>query len=415
MNRILSAIAALGVALSLHAQSTHVLFIGNSYTSVNDLPELTGQLALSMGNTLAVASSSPGGYTFQQHTTYAATQNLIDQGAWDFVVLQEQSQLPSFPPAQVAAQCLPYAAQLVGQVRAASPCAEAVFYMTWGRENGDQQNCAGWPPVCTYEGMQQQLRQSYLQMAQDNSAECAPAGMAWKRMRAEFPAINLYSSDGSHPSVAGSYLVACTLYSTFFRTSSVGASFTSSLDAATALTLQQVASSVVLDSLGTWNIGVHDPVALPQHTDLGGGQVQFSQNSTGTTAHFWNLGDGSTSFEGTFTHTYANSGTYTVVYVATDDCGRTDTSTFTVQVLTAGIAEVGKPAVSVTGDAQGLVVVNAGAEGTLDLFDLQGRRLSMHPIGATGKEYVPLPSGTAVVWRFQTGGGRVGRGLVVIP
>lgn len=415
MNRILSAIAALGVALSLHAQSTRVLFIGNSYTSVNDLPELTRQLALSMGNTLTVASSTPGGYTFQQHTTYAATQNLIDQGAWDFVVLQEQSQLPSFPPAQVAAQCLPYAAQLVGQVRAASPCAEAVFYMTWGRENGDQQNCAGWPPVCTYEGMQQQLRQSYLQMAQDNSAECAPAGMAWKRMRAEFPAINLYSSDGSHPSVAGSYLVACTLYSTFFRTSSVGASFTSSLDAATALTLQQVASSVVLDSLGTWNIGVHDPVALPQHTDLGGGQVQFSQNSTGTTAHFWNLGDGSTSFEGTFTHTYANSGTYTVVYVATDDCGRTDTSTFTVQVLTAGIAEVGKPAVSVTGDAQGLVVVNTGAEGILDLFDLQGRRLSMHPIGATGKEYVPLPSGTAVVWRFQTGGGRVGRGLVVIP
>lgn len=415
MNRFLSCLSAVGLALSLHAQTTRVLFIGNSYTSVNDLPEMTRQLALSLGNTLVVASSMPGGTTFSQHCALAATQNLIAQGNWDLTVLQEQSQLPSFPPTQVAAQCLPYAAQLVSQVRAASPCAEPVFYMTWGRENGDQQNCASWPLVCTYAGMQQQLRQSYLQMAQDNSAECAPAGMAWKRMREEFPAINLYSSDGSHPSVAGSYLVACTLYSTFFRTSSVGASFTSSLDAATALTLQQVASSVVLDSLGTWNIGINDPVALPEHTDLGGGQVQFSQNSTGATAHFWSLGDGSTSLQGTFTHTYANSGTYTVMYVATDACGRTDTSTFTVQVVAAGIAEMGKPAVSVTCDAQGLMVVNSGSAGNLVLFDLQGRRLSVHPLGATGKEYVQLPSGTAVVWRFQTGGGRVGSGLVVIP
>lgn len=415
MNRLLSIVFILRLFTSAEAQTTRVLFIGNSYTSVNDLPEMTRQLALSMGDTLIVASSSPGGYTFQQHTANAATQGLIDQGNWDFVVLQEQSQLPSFPPAQVAAQCLPYAVQLVGQVRAASPCAEAVFYMTWGRQNGDAQNCASWPPVCTYEGMQQQLRVSYLQMAQDNSAECAPAGMAWKRVRAEYPALNLYGSDGSHPSVAGTYLVASTLYSTFFRSSTVGATFTSSLDAATALTLQQVASSVVLDSLGTWNIGVNDPVAQPQHTDLGGGQVQFSQSSTGATAHFWNLGDGSSSTESSFTHTYAANGNYVVMYVATDDCGRTDTSTFTVQVLTAGIEELGKPMVSVTSDAQGLVVVNGGSAGSLELFDVQGRRLATHAISAGGREHLPLSSGTATVWRFHARGGGDGSGLVVMP
>ena len=415
MNRILSIAFASGLVLSLQAQTTRVLFIGNSYTSVNDLPEMTRQLALSLGDTLIVANSSPGGYTFQQHTANAATQGLIDQGNWDFVVLQEQSQLPSFPPSQVAAECLPYAQALVDTIRAHSPCAEPVFYMTWGRQNGDAQNCASWPPVCTYEGMQQQLRQSYLQMAQDNNAACAPAGMAWKRMREEFPAINLYSSDGSHPSVAGTYLVACTMYSTFFRNTTVGATFTSSLDAATASTLQQVASSVVLDSLATWNIGINDPVALPAHTDMGSGQVQFSQNSTSATAHFWDLGDGSTATESSFTHTYAVNGNYVVTYVATDDCGRTDTSTFTVQVLTAGIEELGKPAVSVTCDAQGLVVINGGSVGSLELFDLQGRKLAMHTIGAGGKEHLPLPSGTAVVWRCRTPGGSAGSGLVVMP
>lgn len=415
MKLIFIFLATIGSCSLANAQSTRVLFIGNSYTGVNDLPEMTRQLALSMGETLTVASSTPGGYTFQQHTTNATTQGLIDQGAWDFVVLQEQSQLPSFPPSQVASECLPYAQALVDTIRAHSPCAEPVFYMTWGRENGDAQNCASWPPVCTYEGMQQQLRQSYLQMAQDNSAACAPAGMAWKRMRTDHPTINLYSSDGSHPSVAGTYLVACTMYSTFFRSSTVGASFTSSLDAATALTLQQVASSVVMDSLETWNIGVNDPEALPEHQDQGNGSVFFSENSVNAMAHYWNLGDGSTSTESSFTHTYAANGTYTVTYVATDDCGRTDTSVFTVNMTAAGIGELDKPLVSVTSDAQGLVVINAGSAGNLVLFDLQGRRVSVHPIGATAKEQVPLPSGTAIVWRFQTAGGRVGSGLVVIP
>ncbi len=207
---------------SASAQPTNVLFIGNSYTNVNNLPEMTRLLALSLGDTLAVSSSMPGGVTFQGHTTNTITQNLIDQGDWDVVVLQEQSQIPSFPPSQVASDCYPYATALVDSIRAHSPCADPLFYMTWGRENGDADNCASWPPVCTYTGMQQQLRLSYLQMAQDNSAECAPAGMAWKRVREEYPSIGLYAADGSHPSIAGSYLVACTMYSTFFRRTTVG-------------------------------------------------------------------------------------------------------------------------------------------------------------------------------------------------
>lgn len=103
------------------------------------------------------------------------------------------------------------------------------------------------------------------------------------------------------------------------------------------------------------------------------------------------------------------------MYVAMDDCGLTDTSAFEVNVTTAGIEEMGKPMVSVTCDAQGLVVINGGSVGSLELFDLQGRKLAMHTIGAGGKEHLPLPSGTAVVWRFRTPGGSAGSGLVVMP
>ena len=414
MKHLFAFLILLGTIGSASAQTTRVLFIGNSYTAVNNLPELTRQLALSLGDTLVVNSSTPGGYTFNGHTTNTATQNLIDQGGWNYVVLQEQSQLPSFPPAQVAAESLPYATALVDSIRAHSPCAEPVFYMTWGRENGDADNCASWPPVCTYEGMQEQLRINYLQMARDNSTACAPAGMAWKRVREEFPAIGLYAADGSHPSVAGSYLVACTMYSTFFRRTTMGATFTSTLDATTAATLQQVASSVVLDSLSTWNIGVNDPVALPEHTDLGGGQVAFSENSTNTTNNFWDLGDGSTNMESSFTHTYTAVGNYTVTYIATDDCGRADTSIFQVDVTTTGITELQTSAFRVTSDVNGLSIHNGGEAGTLELFDTQGRVLRSVRVDARSDQRISWPGGQFVLWRFV--GATVPKsGVVVVP
>jgi len=399
---------------SVNAQTTNVLFIGNSYTNVNNLPEMTRLLSLSLSDTLAVSSSMPGGVTFQGHTTNTATQNLIDQGGWDVVVLQEQSQIPSFPQSQVATACYPFATALVDSIRAHSPCADPVFYMTWGRENGDPDNCAAWPPVCTYTGMQQQLRMSYLQMAQDNSGECAPAGMAWKRVREEYPSIGLYATDGSHPSVAGSYLVACTMYSTFFHRTTVGATYTSTLDATTAATLQLIASSVVLDSLDTWNIGVNDPSALPTFTDIGGGQVMFSESSTNTTSNIWDLGDGSTSTESAFTHSYTTSGDYTVTYVAMDDCGRSDTSVFVVPGIVVGIHELQATTFRVASDVLGLSIHNSGDAGILQLFDLQGRVLRSVPVAARSDQRIAVPSGQYVLWRFVGPDGPKS-GIAVIP
>ncbi|MGB1248246.1 MAG: T9SS type A sorting domain-containing protein, partial [Chitinophagales bacterium] len=74
----------------------------------------------------------------------------------------------------------------------------------------------------------------------------------------EYPAIDLYTNDGSHPSAAGSYLAACVFYSSMYRKSTIGNSYHFSLDAATALTLQTIASETVLDSLDMWRIGAND-------------------------------------------------------------------------------------------------------------------------------------------------------------
>ena len=206
--------------LTCGAQSTKkVLFIGNSYTYVNDLPGTVRTLALGCGDTLNFEQSTPGGCTFQNHLSNAATTSLIAQGGWDNVILQEQSQLPSFPITDVQSQCFPFAQQLCDLIRNSTPDAGIVFYMTWGRKNGDATNCAAYPPLCTYEGMDSLLYWRYLQMAEDNHAAVSPVGRVWHVLRDNHPEIELYSSDESHPSVAGTYAAAVTFYTILFKKS----------------------------------------------------------------------------------------------------------------------------------------------------------------------------------------------------
>ena len=237
------------------AQSLDVLFIGNSYTYANNMPQMVSELAFSFGDTLNFESSTPGGATFNTHSTNINTLNKISQKPWDYVVLQDQSQNPSLSPSYVSANVYPYGSQLIDLIEINNICTEPIFYMTWGRKYGDQSNCSSYPPVCTYLGMQQRLKESYLSMGMNNDASVSPVGISFKNSIDLDSTIDLYSPDYSHPSIYGSYLAACTFYSTIFKKSSVSSSYKpNSISSAEALFLQQVASSTVLDSLSVWNI-----------------------------------------------------------------------------------------------------------------------------------------------------------------
>ena len=164
----------------LLGQSLDILFIGNSYTYANNMPQMVSDIALSFGDTLYFESSTPGGATFNIHSTNSNTLNKISQKPWDYIILQAQSQEPSFSPTQVANDVFPYAQILIDSIESNSTCTEPIFFMTWGRKYGDQQNCQFYPPICTYLGMQQRLRESYLEMTFDHEATCSPVGISWK-------------------------------------------------------------------------------------------------------------------------------------------------------------------------------------------------------------------------------------------
>ena len=203
--------------LSFGQLRKEVLFIGNSYTYVNDLPNLIKEIALSFGDTLVHESSTPGGSSFSVHITNTQTINKINQQQWDYIVLQAQSQEPSLSPGYVNANVFPAAQVLIDAIESNSFCIEPLFFMTWGRKFGDASNCIPYPPVCTYIGMQERLRTRYLDMSFQHNASCSPVGMAWKNSIAIDSTLNLYSSDNSHPSIHGSYLAACTFYTSIFK------------------------------------------------------------------------------------------------------------------------------------------------------------------------------------------------------
>jgi hypothetical protein len=400
------------------AQSTRVLFIGNSYTYSNDLPGMFTQLAASLGEEVETGMVAPGGFTFEGHVTNSATQNAIAQGDWDFVVLQEQSQRPAFPPEQVAEDVAPYAALLVEQVRAANPCTEAVFLMTWGRENGDAQNCPSYPPLCTYEGMQQRLRESYLDLAYTNQAWCAPVGAVWAAFRADQPTTALYT-DGSHPNVTGSYMAASTLFNTIFRHSSEEASFVpAGLSLEQQQFISQLSSTMVLDSTATWNIGVNDPVASADQNVVSGTTVLFANNTSGAIQQEWSFGDGSTSVDADPLHTYASSGIYTVTLTAMDVCGRSDTDTIVVNLTgtrTPELLDPGKPILSLRDG--GLLVRNRPAAGILEVMDSAGRRWFHERLAAGDERWIPLPDGTtsALIWSLRSDDGQQIGGTMIAP
>jgi len=367
--------------------SKNVLFLGNSYTGVNNLPQLTADLAVSAGDNLSFDSNTPGGYTFSGHSTNATSLQKIQAGNWDFVVLQEQSQLPSFPIGQVQTACFPYATILDSIIREYNSCAETMFYMTWGRETGDAQNCASWPPVCTYNGMDSLLRLRYEQMAIDNQAILSPVGALWHYIRQNNPLLQLYASDGSHPNAAGSYAAACSFYSTIFRKDPTLITDNYGLSATDALTIRNAAKIVVYDSLLTWHVGEFDPVAnFPAVYQVNNFTVQFTNLSTNATTYSWDFGDGATSNAINPVHTYSSPIFYSVQLIA-EDCGQTDTIVQIVELVAQGLDESKLLNLQINPNpAKDFINVQIENADQISLTNLQGEIIQV-PIQKIGDSY----------------------------
>jgi len=98
--------------------------------------------------------------------------------------------------------------------------------------------------------MTAQLAEQYTKAGNANDALVIPAGIAFAKAIAKRPDIELYQPDKRHPTVAGTYLAACTVYATLYRKSPVGLPYTAGLDRELATLLQASAWDAVQDYFG---------------------------------------------------------------------------------------------------------------------------------------------------------------------
>ena len=189
-----------------------ILFVGNSYSF--KVPKVLARIRQEEGRPVVVEGITRGGWTLEKHARSKDTLTRIRGGKWDVVVLQEQSQRPSFSRAQRMREMNPHVRVLVTEIRKAG--ALPVFFQTWGRRDGDRGNKKSYPDD-TFEKMQERLITGYQEAAVvAGYALIVPVGEAWAVEVNKGRGKRLFTKDGSHPSAVGVELSARVFNDFFF-------------------------------------------------------------------------------------------------------------------------------------------------------------------------------------------------------
>jgi hypothetical protein len=209
-----------------------VLFVGNSFTYYNNsvhkhyrgLRNARADGGEASGDERMMAIS---GGSLAEHED--GLQKMLAEGNWDAVVLQGYSNGPITPGKaelfQAAARDYAKAIRNSG--------AEPLFFMTWAYTSRPQ--------------MTAELDAAYSAIGAELDAKVVPVGLAFERALSLRPELTLIIADDKHPTMAGTYLTACTFYSALHGESAEGLAYDAGLPADDAAFLQQVAWQVWLE------------------------------------------------------------------------------------------------------------------------------------------------------------------------
>ena len=162
-----------------------ILFIGNSHTYFNDLPELVRQACAQRGQQIEVCMLTHGGKGLDFHAGEPQTRFNILFGGWDRIILQHRAH----PMGELAAlkqgleTILPWVRQAGSR---------ALLFQTWTRK-GD-------------EAAQQEMSGIYRALGGNGAGH--PGGAPRQEHRRLHPEVELYANDGGHAALAGSQLAA---------------------------------------------------------------------------------------------------------------------------------------------------------------------------------------------------------------
>ncbi|HOA84772.1 MAG: SGNH/GDSL hydrolase family protein [Clostridiales bacterium] len=172
-------------------KNIRILFIGNSHTYYNNMPQIAKEIFASAGFNAQVTMQTEGGKGLLYHCDRRDVIFNIIYGGYDYVVLQDVAK--SFDR-----QNFIEGAEKIRKNALDKSTAKPVFYMIWAhREN---------------KSLQREITASYAEVAKNFNALLAPAGEVWHKMLRADKSLPFYRDDGNHATPLGSYLAATTIF-----------------------------------------------------------------------------------------------------------------------------------------------------------------------------------------------------------
>ncbi len=293
-----------------------ILFVGNSYTHMNDMPAIFDKICKSKGKSVYVEKNTRSGSSFNIHTTRPDLFEAINSRVWDVVILQGYSREMSFPPEYIDTATIPYIKQIIDSIRAKDSCTRILLHMTWGYKEGYEER----EDIDTYDKMTEQIALGYKYLSDTLDLPIVPVGKVWQEVRTKYPEIELYDADKAHPSKNGSYVSACTFYTSIFKESPEGA-VTSTISSLISPNIQKTAADYVLQNYDAYKLS-KDFYKIEWKMNKEGsflltGVANFDKAKDIT----WNFDDGSTSKDKKVTHKYSKPGNYKVILTVDNECG----------------------------------------------------------------------------------------------
>jgi hypothetical protein len=218
----------------------NVLFVGNSFNYFNDsmhghLRKLVEAADPDHAKDYIFKSMTISGAYLYEHA--GGLPYVLQSRKWDLVVLQGNSVEPLASNAKRAERFRATARGFDGVIHSFG--AKTAFFMTWAYQ--------GKP------GMTDALAEGYEGIGNELNDLVVPVGLAFRNSLAKRPELVLHFKDHMHPSLAGTYLAACTFYAALYDKSPVGNAYTADLDADTAKYLQGIAWDTVQAYYGKAN------------------------------------------------------------------------------------------------------------------------------------------------------------------
>jgi len=174
-----------------------VLFVGNSFTYRNNLPQMVAMISDSAQIKLVTKASVSSGAKISDHWLGIGdlkTKEIIHEEKFDIVILQGQSMAPMSHPDSFTIY--------------------RKLFCDYVKENGAEPFIfSSWAPQKLHK-YQEELTRAYLEKSREINAKVLPIGPAWTLAQQLKPSIGLLSSDGRHPTILGTFLTACVITKT---------------------------------------------------------------------------------------------------------------------------------------------------------------------------------------------------------